>query len=328
MWRCAKNVKWKDSVAGYLMHGAANTQGLRADLMEGKYKISKYSHFKVYEPKERDIVSTKFRDRQFQRSLTDNYLYDEITRSFIYDNHACQLGRGTDGARDRLSVHLRKYYNNYGIEGYVLKCDLHNYFGSTSHAMAKAVITKRVTDAWARQCVYDIIDSYDGDRGIGLGSQITQLIELAVLDDLDHMIKEKIPIKYYLRYMDDFILIHKDKKHLLDALEIIKVWLNDHELELNTKKTQIAPLRQNIKFLGFNYKLTDTGKVLRTMPKDKVAHEKRKLRKQVNLAKNGRMTRDQVNNCYTAWKAHASKGNNNNLILRMDSYYKNLWMED
>ena len=325
MWQCSKNVKWKDSVAGYLMHGATNTYQLRKDLLSGKYKISKYSRFKIYEPKERDIISTKFRDRQFQRSLTDNYLYTEITKSFIYDSHACQIGRGTDSARDRLAVHLRKHYLSHGRVGYILKCDLHNYFGSTSHAIAKLAIDKRVVDPWARQCVHDIVDSYDGDYGIGLGSQITQLIQLALLDDLDHTIKEKLHIKHYIRYMDDFILIHEDKSVLKNCLVVVKAWLKEHELELNAKKTQIAPIAQPIRFLGFNYRLTESGKVLRTLPKDKVSHERRKLRKQVAIAKQGKMTRVQVNDCYQSWRSHALKGNNYKIIIKMDKYYKDLW---
>lgn len=59
-----------------------------------------------------------------------------------------------------------------------------------------------------------MIDSFEGDTGIGLGSQISQLVELAVLDDLDHYIKERLRIKHYLRYMDDFVLIHPDKRYM------------------------------------------------------------------------------------------------------------------
>lgn len=62
--------------------------------------------------------------------------------------------------------------------------------------------------------VFRIIDSFDGEVGLGLGSQISQIMELLVLNDLDHYIKERLKIKYYIRYMDDFILIHPDKEYL------------------------------------------------------------------------------------------------------------------
>ena len=81
-----------------------------------------------------------------------------------------------------------------------------------SSAAAKAAIRKRLTDQQAAYYTDAIIDSFGGDKGIGLGSQVSQITELAVLDDLDHYIKERLRIKHYLRYMDDFILIHEDKE--------------------------------------------------------------------------------------------------------------------
>lgn len=84
----------------------------------------------VHEPKERDIVATRIKDRQFQRSLCDNGFYDQITRSFITDNCACLKGRGVDYTLNRLTCHLRRYRQKHGSEGWVLKCDIHHYFQS------------------------------------------------------------------------------------------------------------------------------------------------------------------------------------------------------
>ena len=82
----------------------------------------------------------------------------------------------------------------------------------------KAAIAKRVSDPGAYSEVCRIIDSFDHGPdptvGMGLGSQVTQLSQLAVLDDLDHFIKEQLHIKFYVRYMDDFILLHPDKAYL------------------------------------------------------------------------------------------------------------------
>lgn len=152
----------------------------------GTYKLDAYTQFKVYEPKERDIVSTRIKDRVFQRSLCDNYFYDTMTKSFIYDNCACQDGRGTEFARKRLICHLQKYYRKHGTEGWVLKADLKNFFGSTSHELAYSAVTKRVNDEWVNGEIKRIIDSFnqgdDPEVGMGLGSETTQLIQLAVLD--------------------------------------------------------------------------------------------------------------------------------------------------
>jgi RNA-directed DNA polymerase len=331
MYKCKKNVMWKDSVAGYVKNGLVNIYKLRRQLLENNYKIDKYSVFTIYEPKKREIVSTRMKDRVFQRSLSDNYLYDAITKSFIYDNHACQVGKGTGKARDRLACHMQKYFRKNGLDGYVLKCDISNYFGSTSHKVAKDTVRARIDNDWINYHTDKIIESFNQgenpDVGMGLGSQITQLTQLAVLDKMDHMIKERLNIKQYIRYMDDFILIHPDKEYLKYCLEEINNHVNSLNLKLSAKKTQIFPLKQGVKFLGFTFHLAGTGKVIRKLTKENVIHEKKKLKKLKKLADSGVMTKEHVDECYMSWKAHAKQGNTNNLILSMDKFYKNLWKE-
>ncbi len=329
MWKCRKNVMWKDSVAGFVKNGLVNVEKLKTSLYDDTYEISPYSEFKVYEPKERDIISTRMKDRVFQRSLCDNYLYESVTKSFIYDNAACQIGKGTLFAKDRLVCHMQRFYRQHGLNGWVLKCDLKNYFGSTPHSVAIQAITERVFDDWAVEETTRIIRSFNqGENpniGMGLGSQVTQLVELAVLDDLDHFIKEQLHIKCYVRYNDDFILIHEDKEYLQYCHKAIEERLTALGLRFSDKKTQIAPITQPIKFLGFSFRLTETGKVVKKMLPEKVSHERRKLRRLVQRAKDGLMTKADVDKCYESWKAHASYGDTHNLILRMDKYYKELW---
>lgn len=310
-----------------------------------KYGLSATVHGKVYEPKERDIVSTRIKDRVFQRSLCDNYFYDTMTKSFIYDNCACQDGRGTEFARKRLICHLQKYYRKHGTEGWVLKADLKNFFGSTSHELAYSAVTKRVNDEWVNGEIKRIIDSFnqgdDPEVGMGLGSETTQLIQLAVLDDFDHFVKEQLHIKHYVRYNDDFIIIHEDKVYLQECLMKIDTWMTTRGLRLSPKKTQLFKVTQGIKFLGFRFRLTKTGKVVMTLLPEKLSHERRKLRKLVERAKQGYMTKEEVDRCYESWKAHVgnesskkkkspgrrARRNCHNLIICMDQYYKNLWRE-
>lgn len=329
MRHCKKNVMWKDSTAGFVKNGLSNCVDLHDELMNDKYKIGKYAVFTITEPKERSIVSTRIRDRTFQRSLCDHYLTKAISKSFIYDNCACQVGKGTDFARKRLKVHLQRFYRKYSLNGYVLKCDISNYFGSTSHTVAEAAVRKRVHDKWAADEAIRIINSFtQGDDpavGMGLGSQVTQLIELAVLDDIDHYIKEQLHIKHYIRYMDDFLLFHNDKRYLIYCKKVISDKLSVLGLKLSAKKTQIHPIKQPIHFLGFSFKLTDSGKVLMFVLPKKVTHERRKLRKLVKLCKQQALTCEDVDKCYTAWTAHARKGNSYNLINSMTAYYNDLW---
>lgn len=160
-----------------------------------------------------------------------------------------------------------------------------------------------------------------------MGSQITQLAQLSVLSGMDHHIKEKLSIKHYIRYMDDFHLIHQDKEYLKHCLSEIEDIVQDLGLNLNKKKTHIYPLRQGIKFLGFRFLLSDTGKIIRLLRKENVSHERRKLKRMCDLVKEGKMTKAHVDECYNSWKAHASKGNTYKLLQNMDRFYKTLWKE-
>lgn len=345
MRKCKQNVIWKDSVAGYVVvNGLANCYKTKKQHENGTYKIDGYTVFKVHEPKERTIVSTRIKDRAFQRSLCDNYLTKQISKCFIYDNGACLPNKGTEFSRKRFYVALQRHYRKYGSNGFALKCDLSDYFGSTRHDVAIKSIQKRVRDNWACNEVIRIINSFtqgkDPTIGMGLGSAVTQLIQLAVLDDLDHYIKEVLRIKNYVRYMDDFILLHDDKAYLTYCKEKIQAHITSLGLKLNQKKTQLQPITQPLHYLGFSFRLTETGKVVVKMLPQKVSHERRKLTKLVQQAKQGILTKEQVDHCYESWKAHTSgitqnkpkgepnrhlKRHTHQLVIEMDKFYKHLW---
>ena len=325
----SQNLMWKDSVSGWVANGIVNCTKLRNELLNDEYQISQYTEFVIYEPKRREIVSTRFKDRVFQRSMCDNYLTAEISKGFIYDNGACLNNKGTEFSRKRLRAHLQQFYRQHGTEGYVLKCDIKNYFGSTEHDLASAAVIKRVEDEWVRRKTEDIIQSFNQgpnpDIGMGLGSQVTQLIQLAVLDDLDHIIKEKFKIKHYVRYMDDFILIHESKEYLEECRAYIAHWMEERKLSLNIKKTQIFPITQRIRFLGFSYQLTDTGYVIIRVLPEKVKKKKRKLKRLVDRYDRGLMTKADVDASYIAFRTYLGFGDNRNVIQRFDTFYYHLW---
>ena len=325
---CKRGVLWKDSVAGFVKNGIVNCAKLEDELLSGKYKISPYNVFEIHEKKTRVIVSTRIRDRVFQRSLCDNYLTAQISKGFIYDNCACLPGRGTDFARRRLKRHLQRHFRKHGLSGYVLKIDIHDFFGSTLHSVAKAAVRKRLDDEWAIERVEEIIDSFSHlspDRGMGLGSQVTQLVQLAILDDIDHFIKERLHINGYVRYMDDFILIHEDKDYLRHCLAVITKMLEGLGLSISEKKTGIQPISQGIHFLGFSHRLTETGKVISTVLHKKIGKERRKLRKLVSLVKAGRIAREKADKCLESHLAHIKKGSCRDLVVVTKAYYKGLY---
>jgi hypothetical protein len=319
--KCCRNVRWKDSIVGYELHAPEHTYNLIEEIKTGKYKISDYQKFTIYEPKEREIVATRIRDRQVQMAMCLGGLYDDITEHFIYDNCACQIGKGTDFALNRVRTHLLKFYRQHNGNGYVLKLDVKHFFPSTLHSVAKRAIKKRVTDPTIYKMVCDIIDSFEGDKGIGLGSQISQLVELAVLDDIDHFIKEKLHIKYYVRYMDDMVLIHEDKEYLRYCWREIEKELNKIHLELN-KKSCMYPLSQGVKFLHWRFILTQNGGVNRKFDKTKIAKERCRLKALLIKEMNGSVECGTAHRSLEAWCANADRGDTFFQQKRMRKYYK------
>lgn len=327
MNKCANGVRWKAGTARYLENGLTNTQKLLDELSNGTYKLGKQMIFNIYEPKKREVVALHLRDRQVQRALLDNYLYDEITRHFIYDNVSCQKGKGTKAAVNRLKVMMIKAHRIYGNNYYIHLFDIRHFFASTPHRVAKETIRKKVRDKWACQMVDMLIDSFPGEKGIGLGSDIAQFIELAVLDDLDHFIKEKLHERFYLRYMDDFLIISDSKEWLrYDRMAIVKK-LKEIGLELHPKKSYIVPIRRGFKWQGFRWSQTQTGKIIMTIDKAKIYHERRKLKRMVRLCKAGRLQRDVVEDSLRCWAARAKIGNDYAIICKMYRYYNSLWKD-
>lgn len=283
--------------------------------------------FNIYEPKKREVVALHFRDRQVQRALLDNYLYNEITRHFIYNNVSCQKGKGTKAAVNRLKVMMIKAYRLYGDNYYIHLFDIRHFFASTSHKVAKATIRKKVRDEWACQMVDMLIDSFHGETGIGLGSDIAQFIELSVLDDLDHFIKEKLHERFYLRYMDDFLIISNSKERLKRDRIAIEDELSKICLTLHPTKSFIVPAHRGFKWQGFRVRQTETGKIIMTIDKAKIYHMRRKLKKMVRLVKAGRLPRETADTSLQCWAAHAKRGNNHMVINKMYTYYRSLWRD-
>ena len=325
MNECRKGVMWKDSVASFYLNGVERCINLHTQLADGTYKARPPVHFLITSPKPREIASITFKDRVYQRSLNDNAVYPIMSRSFIYDNFACQKGKGTDAARNRMKEFLRDFYRHYGVNGYVSQFDIHGYYPNMDHELTEKLFENRLSTE-VGQMVIDIRrDQYEGDKGYNPGSQLIQIAGISFLDGFDHFVKEKLKVKYYIRYMDDFIMLSDDKSRLERCKADAEEYLKGLRFELNEKKTRIFPMSDGIDFLGFKFKLTETGNVLMLIRPENVKRQRRKLRRLVSRSKKGLIPRAKVDESYAAWRNHASKGNTFKLLMRMDAYYKKLW---
>ncbi len=218
---------------------------------------------------------------------------------------------------------MRSYYRKSGLNGWILKCDITKYFYNIRHDILKKQVRKSIDDEKCLWLIDMIIDSTEG-VGIPIGNQSSQLFALLYLSDLDHYIKEKLKIKYYGRYMDDFYLLHPDKEYLKYCLSEIKKIVESLGLKLNPK-TQIMPISQGLDFLGFHTYLTSTGKVIKKIRRRSKSNVRRKLKKMKGLVEDGKITIETPEQSYQSWRGHASHGNSYHLIRDMDRYYQKLF---
>jgi len=264
---CRLSKQHKRGTIMFEMETANNISKLVKELATKTYKLGKYKIFRVYDPKERLIEALPYRDRVVLMCFCKNVIEPRLENRLIYDNAACRKKKGTDFAAHRLHGFMQKLYiNTHGNNFYFLKCDISKYFQSIDHNILLAKLRKcgfSEDEMWFMTLV---IKSRGGDvKGIPLGNQTSQWFALLYLDEIDRLIKEKLRVACYIRYMDDFVLLGESKEFLqMCKAEIQNACAQKLQLKLNAK-TQIGMVRNGVDFLGYNHKLTATGKIVRSI---------------------------------------------------------------
>lgn len=335
----------KRQVVVYELSLIYNLQTMLNKILSNKYKVVKYHDFVIYEPKRRQIQTLLYRDRVVQHVLCDNLLAPYFSKRAVIDNGACQIGKGTHYTLDRLVANTVKMIRREGTADlYVLKCDILKYFPSIPHAQLKRQVLHHIEDKRLRDFVTMIIDSYHTapkylteynipiigpcgphpfnpsmvttGRGLPIGNQTSQIFGMFYLDTLDRFVKEKLRVKCYSRYMDDFIIVHHDKLFLRNALKQISALLDTLGLQLN-EKTKIFPLKQGITYLGFRMFFFPNGRVVK-----KVAYKTVKRfvarAKLINYAfAHGLIKVPRVQATLAAYHGHLKHGNCRKLEIKL-----------
>lgn len=327
--KCSKGVLWKSSTQSYLSRLVSNTATIHDLLMNGKFKSKGFHDFDIIERgKLRHIRSVHISERVVQKCLCDNILVPVFSHSFIFDNAASLKGKGVDFAMDRLSEHLRKFYRKFGDSGIesggVLIGDFSDFFNSAPHEIIYKEVGRRIHDERVRDIVCQLMEDF-GDAGFGLGSQVSQIDALMVASPLDHFIKERLHIKYYGRYMDDFYLIHEDRNYLKFCMNEIRRKCAEYGLSPNDKKTRIAPLRKGVKFLKTRFFISKSGAVVRKINRDSSVRMRKKLRIFHQWLDNGKFSIADVNVAYQSWRGHMMRGNTHFALRCMDMFFFELF---
>lgn len=269
----------KKEVINFEANLSQNLWDLHYALKYGTYKISGYNKFFVFDPKEREVQAITYKDRVVQHSLCDNYLIPLIDKHLIFDNVACRKGKGTGAAIARFRFFMTKFYKKYKDNGYFVKIDVKKYFANISHNLLKQKLQKIVQDEQCLNLIYGIIDSYNGQQQIGLpiGNQSSQYLALLYLNDVDRLFKEQLKVKFYLRYMDDIIMIVYSKQFAQNCLNSANNALQKELLKINPK-SHICPIKNGVEFLGWNFRYSQTGAVIQKVKKSSKSRILKKIK--------------------------------------------------
>jgi hypothetical protein len=310
--RARRGKRDKPEVIRFELNMASELSSMQRALEARSYKMHGYYHFIVHEPKRREIFAAYYPDRVLLHCVCSEVLIPVLQKRLIHDNAACQEGKGIHFAIRRFSGFMREHYKYHGAEGYVLKCDVSKYFASIDHGVLKRQLEKVMPDREIMALLAHYIDSYSTagrpGKGLPLGNQSSQWFGIYHLDGVDRLIKEVLRVRHYVRYMDDLLLIHRDKAFLQDALHQIRGMVEDSlNLELNGK-TQITPLRGGVEFMGWRFYLTDTGKVIRKLKTQSKLRFKRRLKKIQKDYAAGLLELEDVKHTLASYHGHLKHG--------------------
>jgi len=286
---------------------------LQHELKNQTYKTGKYRHFIIFEPKERKISALPFRDRIVHHAVC-SVIEPVFEKKFIYDSYACRKGKGTHAGANRLQKIFRRSGNNY----YVLKCDVSKYFPSVNHEILKQIIREKIADKRLLHLLDNIIDS--AEKGIPIGNLTSQLFANIYLNKLDEYIKYELRIKHYIRYMDDFVILHESKQYLHEVKEKINLFFASMKLTLHPKKANIFPITLGVDFLG--YRIFNSHRLVRkSTVKRFLKNTKTKLRKYDSSV----IEFDKLMESFNSWESYMSHANS--YALKNDlyqGYFKNV----
>lgn len=287
--------------------------GLQYELVRETFRPSPFRIKQIYFPKPREAQVPNVRDKTVQNLIFYGRTYDDLTRSLIPESTANTRGRGTDYARALMKRQLQSFWAKYHTLPYACKGDVHRFFGSIPPAGAKALVERYAQDRKALWLMGLFIDN--SPEGLPLGLRQSQAIANLYLSRLDHLTKEKWHFRYYQRHMDDFIVLSPTR----EPLEAYEAWLPGYLAGLGLELNPKSGIRYNrFEYLGFEYRLTETGKVVMRMAKGKRKKKNRHLKKMVDDLGAGKMTPEKFAERYFGWRLHALKGSTRNMVRSTD----------
>jgi len=326
-WRKARKGKTKkDYVIEFEQDTLGNLLKLHEELKNGTYKPEHLRIFILRDPKTRKISKADFRDRVIHHALV-RILESIFENSFIYDSCANRKGKGNLFALKRFDKFKRKvsrngktngWFNNNQISGFCLKADIKHYFQEVNHEILLKIINKKIKDEKVLDLIKKILVNGQERENMGmpLGNLTSQFFANIYLNELDYFVKHELKAKYYIRYVDDFVLLSSSKEQLEEwKAKISEFLINNLKLELHPDKSKIIPLSRGIDFVGFR-----NFYYFRLLRK----RNERNMFAKVEKYKSGEILKEKLLESFQGWNAYAKWANSYKLRRRVvQEIYKN-----
>jgi len=246
--KAKKGKNWQNTISRFDDDLDENIFNIRDSLVEKTFTTSPYIEKTIYEPKQRIIYKLPFNpDRVVQHALM-NVLEPIWNSLFIHDSYSCRIGKGIHAASRRTMDFIRAT----GPGSYCLKMDIRKFYPSIDHDILYEIVQRKIKCPDTLWLLEDIIYSIPGGKNVPIGNYTSQWLGNLYMNELDQYLKHEHKIRHYIRYCDDFILLHQDKKFLGQMAEGIESFL-DEKLALKLSKNDIFPVRQGIDFLGYRH---------------------------------------------------------------------------
>jgi len=284
----------KDVIA-FALHFMDNVLALHEDLKNKTYQHGPYEFFKINDPKPRDIHKATVRDRLVHHAVY-KILYPYFDRQFIYDSYSCRLNKGTHRAIRRLHYFANRVSRNNHRTAWVLKGDIRKFFANIDHAILKDILRKHIQDKDINWLCGQLIDSFstEGKTNVGLplGNLTSQLFINIYMNEFDQFVKRKLKVKFYIRYADDFVILHENRDYLEALVTSLADFLEQRlRLSLHPEKLFIKTLYSGVDFLGWinfsNHRVPRTSTKRRMFRKLRKNHAPENLASYLGILKHG-----------------------------------------
>lgn len=280
--KCCNSVGWKQSTQNFGLHLFSGTARRRKDILKGRYKFKKCSHFTLTERgKIRPIDAPHVTDRQIHKTLCNEVLIPLYSPSMIYDNGASQRGKGLHWAYRRLEEQLRWHFRRYGRQGGVFLLDLKGFFPNAPHAALYQRHQQLIFDPGLRALADSVVASSPcptPGRGMPLGVEPSQQEMVALPSSIDNWIKCQAGVHVAGHYMDDYYIALPDIEELKKLAREVVRRFEAMGIRVNKRKCKIIPLTKPFRFCKVRFTLTESGAVKRNGCRDGMKRSRRKLK--------------------------------------------------